>query len=33
VAALWHWRHLLIGTQELVVILTNHANLQYYHHP
>ncbi len=33
VAALWHWRHLLIGMQELVVILTNHANLQYYHHP
>ena len=28
-----HWRHLLIGTPKLVVILTNHANLQYYHYP
>jgi hypothetical protein len=31
--ALQHWWHLLIGTPKLVVILTNHANLQYYRHP
>jgi hypothetical protein len=30
VAALRHWRHLLIGTKEPVVIFTDHANLQYY---
>ncbi len=33
VAALHHWRHLLIGIQEPVMIFTNHANLQYYRHP
>jgi hypothetical protein len=33
VAALRHWRHLLVGTQEPVVIFTDHANLQYYRHP
>jgi len=32
VAALHHWRHLLIGIQEPVMIFTNHANLQYYRH-
>jgi len=33
VVALRHWRHLLIGTRDPVVILTDHANLQYYRHP
>lgn len=33
VAALCHWRHLLVGTLEPVVILTDHTNLQYYQHP
>ena len=33
VVALRHWRHLLIGTPKPVVILTDHANLQYYRHP
>jgi hypothetical protein len=30
VTALRHWCHLLIGTNNPVVILTDHANLQYY---
>jgi len=33
IATLHHWQHLLVGTQELVIILTDHTNLQYYHHP
>jgi len=33
VTALRHWQHLLIGTVEPIVILTDHANLQYYRHP
>jgi hypothetical protein len=33
VAALRHWWHLLVGTKELVVIFTDHTNLQYYWHP
>ena len=33
VAALQNWRHLLIGTQEPVLILMDHTNLQYYRHP
>jgi hypothetical protein len=32
VAALRHWRHLLVGTHDPVVILTDHSNLQYYRH-
>jgi hypothetical protein len=32
IAVLHHWRHLLMGTLEPVVILTDHANLQYYRH-
>ena len=33
VTALRNWRHLLISTREPVIILTDHANLQYYRHP
>ena len=33
IAVLHHWRHVLVGTLKPVVILTNHANLQYYWHP
>jgi len=33
VTALRHWCHLLIGTMEPVIMLTDHANLQYYCHP
>jgi hypothetical protein len=33
ITTLRHWRHLLIGTIEPVIILTDHANLQYYQHP
>jgi len=33
IVALHHWRHLLVGTPDPVVILTDHANLQYYRHP
>ncbi len=32
IATLRHWRHLLVGTKDLVVIFTNYANLQYYRH-
>ena len=33
IVALRHWWHLLIGTQDPVIILTDHANLLYYRHP
>ena len=33
VTALRHWCHLLVGTMEPVIVLTDHANLQYYCHP
>ena len=33
ILALRFWRHLLQGSPHKVVILTDHANLQYYHHP
>jgi len=32
VATLRHWRHLLVGTQDSMVVLTDHTNLQYYRH-
>ncbi len=32
VVAFWTWWHLLAGTQDLVQVLTDHANLQYYWH-
>src|SRR6266851_3724705 len=32
VAMLRHWRHLQVGTQDPVMVLTDHANLQYYRH-
>jgi hypothetical protein len=32
VAVLRHWRHLLVGTSEPVIVLTGYSNLQYYHH-
>ena len=33
VAVLRHWRHLLVGTRDPMVVLTDHTNLQYYRHP
>ena len=33
IAALHHWRHLLVGTLEPVIVLMDHSNLQYYRHP
>jgi hypothetical protein len=32
VTALHHWRHLLVGMWEPVVIFMDYANLQYYRH-
>ena len=28
-----NWRHLLVGSPHLVIILTDHNNLQYWRHP
>src|SRR5260221_736647 len=33
VMALRNWRHLLTGNPHKVIVLTDHANLQYYRHP
>ena len=33
VAGLCFWRHLLVGSPYKVTVWTDHANLQYYHHP
>ena len=33
ILALRFWRHLLQGSPHKVIVLTDHANLQYYRHP
>ncbi len=33
IRGLENWRHLLVGSPHPVIILTDHNNLQYWHHP